>query len=73
MKRAGVVSAAQLEGDFEEMESRLVYLETLCYHCEQQTLKQEQANQLEVYKRKKRSGSTSLQSLVLSDLCVTLR
>ncbi|XP_031178714.1 dysbindin-A-like [Sander lucioperca] len=45
---------AHLEGDFEEMESRLVYLETLCCQCEQQTSKQNHINQLEVYKKKKR-------------------
>ncbi|TNN53659.1 Dysbindin-A [Liparis tanakae] len=36
------------------MESRLVYLETLCCQCEQQTVKQHNVNQLEVYKKKKR-------------------
>lgn len=45
---------AHLEGDFEEMESRLVYLETLCSQCEQQTVKQHHINQLELYKKKKR-------------------
>lgn len=45
---------AHLEGDFEEMESRLVYLETLCCQCEQQTLKQHHAGELEVYKKKKK-------------------
>lgn len=45
---------AHLEGDFEEMESRLVYLETLCCQCEQQTFKQHHVNELEVYKKKKR-------------------
>ncbi|XP_068590698.1 dysbindin-A isoform X2 [Cebidichthys violaceus] len=45
---------AHLEGDFEEMESRLVYLETLCSQCEQQTVKQHHINQLDVYKKKKR-------------------
>uniref|UniRef100_A0A3P8SV73 Dystrobrevin binding protein 1a n=1 Tax=Amphiprion percula TaxID=161767 RepID=A0A3P8SV73_AMPPE len=45
---------AHLEGDFEEMESRLVYLETLCSQCEQQTVKQHHINQLEVYKKQKR-------------------
>lgn len=48
------VSSAHLEGDFEEMESRLVYLETLCCQCDQQTLRQHHSNQLEVYKKKKR-------------------
>uniref|UniRef100_A0A1A8MRR0 Dysbindin-A-like n=1 Tax=Nothobranchius pienaari TaxID=704102 RepID=A0A1A8MRR0_9TELE len=45
---------AHLEGDFEEMESRLVYLETLCCQCEQQTIKKHHLNQLETYKKKKR-------------------
>ncbi|TMS11014.1 hypothetical protein E3U43_020007 [Larimichthys crocea] len=45
---------AHLEGDFEEMESRLVYLETLCCQCEQQTFKQHHINELDVYKKKKR-------------------
>ncbi|XP_031697190.1 dysbindin-A-like, partial [Anarrhichthys ocellatus] len=52
-------SAAHLEGDFEEMESRLVYLETLCCQCEQQTVKQHHVNQLEVYKKKKRLTNIS--------------
>uniref|UniRef100_A0A3B3CNI0 Dystrobrevin binding protein 1a n=1 Tax=Oryzias melastigma TaxID=30732 RepID=A0A3B3CNI0_ORYME len=45
---------AHLEGDFEEMESRLVYLETLCCQCDQQTVKNQHMNQLEIYKKKKR-------------------
>uniref|UniRef100_A0A1A7Z6K4 Dysbindin-A-like n=1 Tax=Iconisemion striatum TaxID=60296 RepID=A0A1A7Z6K4_9TELE len=45
---------ALLEGDFEEMESRLVYLETQCCQCEQQTIKKQHMNQLETYKKKKR-------------------
>ncbi|KAI9999816.1 hypothetical protein NQD34_011659 [Periophthalmus magnuspinnatus] len=45
---------AQLEGDFEEMESRMVYLETLCCQCEQQTVKQQHLKELESYKKKKR-------------------
>ncbi|KAM3874009.1 dysbindin-A [Diretmus argenteus] len=45
---------AHLEGDFEEMESRLVYLDTLCCQCEQQQFKQHHINQLENYKKKKR-------------------
>uniref|UniRef100_A0A3Q2WJI6 Dystrobrevin binding protein 1a n=1 Tax=Haplochromis burtoni TaxID=8153 RepID=A0A3Q2WJI6_HAPBU len=44
---------AHLEGDFEEMESRLVYLEALCLQCEQQTAKQQHINQSENYKKKK--------------------
>ncbi|XP_030580585.1 dysbindin-A [Archocentrus centrarchus] len=45
---------AHLEGDFEEMESRLVYLETLCFQCEQQAVKQQHISQLETLKKKKR-------------------
>lgn len=52
---------AHLEGDFEEMESRLVYLENLCSQCEQQTLKQHHINQLEVYKKQKRKEMESLE------------
>ncbi|XP_037639567.1 dysbindin-A-like [Sebastes umbrosus] len=52
---------AHLEGDFEEMESRLVYLETLCCQCEQQTVKQNHINQLEVYKKKKRKELEALE------------
>ncbi|XP_054477506.1 dysbindin-A-like isoform X2 [Anoplopoma fimbria] len=52
---------AHLEGDFEEMESRLVYLETLCCQCEQQTVKQHHINQLEVYKKKKRREMEALE------------
>lgn len=48
------VSSAQLEGDFEEMESRLVYLETLCCQCEELSSKQHHINTLEVYQKKKR-------------------
>lgn len=47
-------SLAELEGDFEEMESRMVYLETLCCQCEQQTVKQQHLKELEAYKKKKR-------------------
>ncbi|KAK2844057.1 hypothetical protein Q5P01_010716 [Channa striata] len=54
-------SVAHLEGDFEEMESRLGYLETLCCQCEQQTLKQHHISQLEVYKKKKRKEVEALQ------------
>uniref|UniRef100_A0A8C6WTR5 Dysbindin n=1 Tax=Neogobius melanostomus TaxID=47308 RepID=A0A8C6WTR5_9GOBI len=45
---------AELEGDFEEMESRLVYLETLCCRCEQQTVKQQHLKELEAHRKKKR-------------------
>ncbi|XP_068615660.1 dysbindin-A [Brachionichthys hirsutus] len=52
---------AHLEGDFEEIESRLVYLETLCVQCEQQMSEQQHINELEAYKEKKRRGLESLQ------------
>ncbi|XP_029307681.1 dysbindin-A-like isoform X2 [Cottoperca gobio] len=52
---------AHLEGDFEEMESRLVYLETLCCQCEQQTFKQNHIYQLEVYQKKKRREVEALE------------
>ncbi|XP_017294374.1 dysbindin-A [Kryptolebias marmoratus] len=45
---------AHLEGDFEEMESKLVYLETLCCQSEQQTVKTHHMNELDAYKKKKR-------------------
>lgn len=45
---------AQLEGEFAEMESRLLHLETLCCQCEQQTVKNHHMSQLEEYKKKKR-------------------
>lgn len=47
-------SLAALEGDFEEMESRMVYLETLCCQCEQQSVKQQHLKELDSYKKKKR-------------------
>lgn len=47
-------SLAELEGDFEEMESRMVYLETLCCQCEQQTVKQQHMKELETYRKKRR-------------------
>ncbi|XP_068426404.1 dysbindin-A [Clinocottus analis] len=58
---AVTANIAHLEGDFEEMESRLVYLETLCCQCEQQTVKQHHVNQLEVYKKKKRREMEALE------------
>eukprot|EP00066_Takifugu_rubripes_P014188 XP_011603454.1 PREDICTED: dysbindin-A-like [Takifugu rubripes] len=45
---------AHLEGDFEEMESRLVYLETLCCQCEELSSKQHHISTLEVYQKQKR-------------------
>ncbi|KAL6108734.1 dtnbp1 [Pungitius sinensis] len=52
---------AHMEGDFEEMESQLIYLETLCCQCEQQKVKQHHVNQLEVYKKKKRKEMEALE------------
>ncbi|XP_029959407.1 dysbindin-A-like isoform X2 [Salarias fasciatus] len=52
---------AHLEGEFEEMESRLVYLEMLCSQCEQQAVKLQHHNQMENYKKKKRKELESLQ------------
>ncbi|XP_077383963.1 dysbindin-A-like isoform X2 [Festucalex cinctus] len=54
-------SIAHLEGDFEEMESKLVFLETLCCQCEQQTLKQHHIHQSEDYKKKKRRELETLE------------
>lgn len=48
------VFSALLEGEFEEMESRLVYLETLCSHCDEQAFKQQNISSLETYRKKKR-------------------
>lgn len=48
------VCSAQLEGDFEELESRLVYLEALCCQCEELTSKQHHISTLEAYQKKKR-------------------
>ncbi|KAG7222046.1 hypothetical protein INR49_016806 [Caranx melampygus] len=52
---------AHLEGDFEEMESRLVYLETLCCQCEQQMVKEHHINHLDAYKKKKRKEVEALE------------
>ncbi|XP_061675304.1 dysbindin-A-like isoform X2 [Syngnathoides biaculeatus] len=54
-------SMTHLEGDFEQMESRLAYLEKLCCQCEQQMLKQQHINELEVYKKKKRRELETLE------------
>lgn len=54
-------SIAQLEGDFEEMESRMVYLETLCCQCEQQTFKQHHVKELQSYKKNKRKELNALE------------
>lgn len=48
------VFSALLEGEFEEMESRLVYLETLCSHCDEQAFKQQNISSLETHRKKKR-------------------
>ncbi|XP_054879130.1 dysbindin-A-like isoform X2 [Poeciliopsis prolifica] len=53
---------AQLEGEFAEMESRLLHLETLCCQCEQQTVKNHHKNQLEEYKKKKRKEADFLEA-----------
>ncbi|XP_057196546.1 dysbindin-A isoform X4 [Triplophysa rosa] len=45
---------AHLEADFEEMETRLIYLEDMCAQCEHQRYKHFQILQLESYKMKKR-------------------
>ncbi|XP_068180404.1 dysbindin-A-like [Antennarius striatus] len=52
---------AHLEGDFEEIESRLVHLETLCVQCEQQTSEQQHVSELEAYQDKKRRALEALQ------------
>ncbi|KAJ4931314.1 hypothetical protein JOQ06_025611, partial [Pogonophryne albipinna] len=43
------------------MESMLMYLETLCCQCEQQTVQQQHINQLEAYKKKKRKEVEALE------------
>ncbi|KAL0985491.1 hypothetical protein UPYG_G00157560 [Umbra pygmaea] len=53
---------AQMEADFEELESRLMYLESLCGQCEQHRFKQYQRLQLEYYKKKKRKELESLKA-----------
>ncbi|PWA26305.1 hypothetical protein CCH79_00018803, partial [Gambusia affinis] len=53
---------AQLEGEFAEMESRLLHLETLCCQCEQQTVKNHHMSQLEEYKKKKRKEADLLEA-----------
>nr|XP_057909035.1 dysbindin-A-like isoform X2 [Doryrhamphus excisus] len=58
---------ASIEGDFEEMESRLVHLETLCCRCEQQTSKQHHLDQLETYKKHKRRELKSLEAQLTSE------
>ncbi|CAL8355713.1 unnamed protein product [Arctogadus glacialis] len=58
---------AHLEADFEEMESRLAYLDTLCSQCDQQRFKQHHINQLEKYKKKKRKELEALKEELDSD------
>ncbi|KAJ8290741.1 hypothetical protein GJAV_G00016920 [Gymnothorax javanicus] len=53
---------AHLEGDFEEMESRLLLLEDLCCQCEQQRMKHHQILRLENYKMQKRKELVSLKA-----------
>ncbi|KAJ8415792.1 hypothetical protein AAFF_G00403490 [Aldrovandia affinis] len=53
---------AHLEGDFEEMESRLLHLDDLCGQYEQQRVKHYQILQLENYKKKKRKELESLKA-----------
>ncbi|XP_050986992.1 dysbindin-A isoform X3 [Labeo rohita] len=53
---------AHLEADFEEMESRLLYLEDLCAQCEHQRFKHFQILQLENYKIKKRKELESFKA-----------
>lgn len=53
---------AHLEGDFEEMESRLLYLEDMCAQCEQQRFKQHHSMMLENYKKKKRKELEALKA-----------
>uniref|UniRef100_A0A3Q2DJC4 Dystrobrevin binding protein 1a n=1 Tax=Cyprinodon variegatus TaxID=28743 RepID=A0A3Q2DJC4_CYPVA len=59
---------AHLEGEFEEMESRLLYLETLCCQCEQQTVKTHHTNQLEEYRKKKRCDKLMFYKAIKSEL-----
>ncbi|KAF4088534.1 hypothetical protein AMELA_G00083860 [Ameiurus melas] len=53
---------AQLESNFEEMESHLMYLENLCGQCELQRIKHFQILQLENYKKMKRKELESLKA-----------
>ncbi|CAG02767.1 unnamed protein product [Tetraodon nigroviridis] len=55
-------SIAQLEGDFEELESRLVYLEALCCQCEEVTSKQHHASTLDAYQRRRRREVEGLEA-----------
>ncbi|XDV40270.1 hypothetical protein PO909_009388 [Leuciscus waleckii] len=48
------ITSPHMEADFEEMESRLLYLEDLCAQCDHQRYKHFQVLQLENYKKKKR-------------------
>ncbi|XP_067304771.1 dysbindin-A isoform X5 [Pseudorasbora parva] len=53
---------AHLEADFEEMESRLIYLEDLCAQCDHQRYKHFHILQLENYKKKKRKELESFKA-----------
>ncbi|XP_059363842.1 dysbindin-A-like isoform X2 [Carassius carassius] len=53
---------AHLEADFEEMDSRLLYLEDLCAQCEHQRFKHIQILQLENHKKKKRKELESFKA-----------
>ncbi|XP_042628461.1 dysbindin-A-like isoform X2 [Cyprinus carpio] len=53
---------AHLEADFEEMDSRLLYLEDLCAQCEHQRFKHFQILQLENHKKKKRKELESFKA-----------
>ncbi|XP_048009798.1 dysbindin-A isoform X5 [Megalobrama amblycephala] len=53
---------AHMEADFEEMESRLIYLEDLCAQCDHQRYKHFQILQLENYKKKKRKELESFKA-----------
>ncbi|CAN9514502.1 unnamed protein product [Ophioblennius macclurei] len=59
---AATANIAHLEGDFEELESKLLYLETLCSQCEQQTVKVQHRRHMEAYKSKKRKELESLEA-----------
>lgn len=48
------MSTVQLEANFKEMETHLLYLEDLCGQCELERYKHMQVLQLESYKKTKR-------------------
>ncbi|XP_078097570.1 dysbindin-A [Mustelus asterias] len=53
---------AQLEADFEELESHLLHLEDICEQCELERYKQLQILQLENYKKEKRKKIEALKA-----------